>query len=416
MDNDIRCCRICLGNGLTELIDLGHQALTGVFPANKDVKVQSYKLTLVKCDTCDLVQLKNNPPLDLMFSENYGYRSGLNQSMVRHLKSSVEKILKTVQIKKNDLVVDIGSNDGTLLGFYPDELALNVVGVDPIGKHFHKYYKKNITLISDFFPSKELKQKFPHQKAKVITSFSCFYDLERPLDFAKAVQEQLDQDGVWIFEQSYLPLMVEKLSYDTICHEHLEYYCLKQLKYVLDHVGMKIIDVDFNGVNGGSICLFAAHKDSSYAVATAKVKAILDNEKVIGCSTLEYFKKFSNGVVKNRAALRDLLMSLQKSNKKVVGLGASTKGNVVLQYCQIDETLVSRIGEVNELKYGKFTPGTQIPIVSEAEISAMKPDYKLVLPWHFKETFLAREKDFMAAGGQLIFPLPQVEIYPKADS
>lgn len=402
-----------MGTGLTELIDLGDQALTGIFPVSKEASVQSYRLTLVKCDDCDLVQLKNNPPLDLMFSENYGYRSGLNQSMVQHLKRSVNKILSTVQIEKNDLIVDVGSNDGTLLGFYPEDLNLNVVGVDPIGKHFLQYYKKHITLISDFFPSKQMAVKFPNQKAKVITSFSCFYDLERPMDFAMAIKEQLDENGVWIFEQSYLPLMVERLSYDTICHEHLEYYCLKQLKYILDRVDMKIIDVDFNDVNGGSICLFAAHKNSKYNEATEKVQAILNNENLIGCSTLDYFQRFSNGVTANRLALRNLLSSLQKSNKKVVGLGASTKGNVVLQYCQIDERLVSKIGEVNELKYGKFTPGTKIPIVSEAEISEMKPHYKLVLPWHFKETFLAREKEFMANGGHLIFPLPKVEIYPK---
>lgn len=415
MENDIKCCRLCLGTGLTELIDLGHQALTGVFPASREASVQSYRLTLVKCDSCDLVQLKNNPPLNLMFSENYGYRSGLNQSMVQHLKRSVNKILDTVVIEKNDLIVDIGSNDGTLLGFYPEDMNLNIVGVDPIGKHFLQYYKKHISLISDFFPSNQLNVKFPNQKAKIITSFSCFYDLERPMDFAKAIKEHLDENGVWIFEQSYLPLMIERLSYDTICHEHLEYYCLKQLKYILDRVDMKIIEVDFNDVNGGSICLFAAHKNSKYKEATEKVQSILNNEDRLGCSALEYFKRFSDGVTANRSALRELLSSLQKSNKKVVGLGASTKGNVVLQYCQIDERLVSKIGEVNELKYGKFTPGTKIPIVSEAEISEMNPHYKLILPWHFKETFLAREKEYMARGGRLIFPLPQVEIYPQGE-
>jgi len=402
-------CRICNETKLTVILNLGEMELTGVFPSTRDQKITSGVVDLVKCSNCGLVQMGHNYPLNEMYGDNYGYRSGLNASMVKHLKDSVENILKIVSLTKNDLVLDIGSNDGTLLGHYP-QTDITVVGMDPTIKKFGEYYKPHIIKIPDFFFGKTFSEHFPGRKAKIITSFSMFYDLEKPMDFVNEINSILDDNGVWIFEQSYLPRMIEQLSFDTICHEHLEYYALEQIKYMTDKAGLKIIDVTFNDVNGGSFVVFAAKKTAHYLEASEKVQNIINEEHKKGYHQLEVYKAFSDKVKIFKTELIDLLKSLKSQNKTVVALGASTKGNVLLQYCDLDHNLISAVGEVNPFKFKKFTPKTLIPIVSESEISQMNVDYKMVLPWHFRETFLKREATFLKEGGQIIFPLPKIEI------
>lgn len=413
MDKDIKNCRICGSTKLLEILNLGSQVLTGIFPATKETLIASEELILAKCSDCDLVQMKNTPPLSVMYGENYGYRSSLNQSMINHLRISLNKIISKVTLEANDLVIDIGCNDGTLLGFYPDNLNLKLLGVDPVGKYFKHYYKKNIILIDDFFPSSKIDHLKQDQKAKIITSFSCFYDLENPVAFAESIKDHLDINGIWTFEQSYLPRMIEQVSYDTICHEHLEYYCLKQLKLIVEKAGMKIVDVEFNDVNGGSVCITAAHFNSIHIEPVDKIHTILQNEEALGCYTTKYYHNFANQVHKHREELISLLKNLSIQGKVITGLGASTKGNVVLQFCDIKDDILQCIGEVNELKFGHFTPGTRIPIVSESQANALNPDFKLILPWHFRETFIAREQSYIKNGGKLIFPLPEIEIYPS---
>lgn len=413
MENEIKNCRICNSEKLQDFLYLGNQALTGVFPKSKNETETYGELTLTKCEQCDLVQLKHKFPMNQMYGDNYGYRSGLNQSMVKHLKNSVERIKSYVQLNEKDLVIDIGSNDGTLLSFYPQNMNLNLLGVDPVGKKFKEYYLPTVNLIPEFFPSPLIQQKYGDAKAKIISSFSCFYDLEDPIQFAKDIVNRLSDDGVWVFEQSYLPMMVRTLSYDTVCHEHLEYYCLKQIKFIADAVGLKIVDVTFNDVNGGSFCVVAAKKNSKIVANEKHVTEIIEKEKQDGYCDINFFKKFAVDVQEHKKSLIQFFDGLVKSGKKVAALGASTKGNVVLQYCHLSTDYLMAVGEVNEFKFSKFTPGTKIPIVSETELTAMKPDYKLVLPWHFRNGFIEREKTYIENGGKLIFALPKIEVYPS---
>ena len=401
-------CRICESKKLECVLDLGEQMLTGVFPTKKNADITKGPLRLVKCmsqNGCGLLQMEHSYDLDEMYGENYGYRSGLNASMVSHLKNKVDKILTLVSLTEGDLIVDIGSNDSTTLQAYPDS-GLNLVGVDPTGIKFRDYYPPHIDLIPEFFSSAVLKERFPNKKAKIITSFSMFYDLESPMQFMQEVYDVLDDDGIWVFEQSYMPTMLEKNSYDTICHEHLEFYALHQIKWMADRVGFKIIDVELNNINGGSFSVVVSKVLGNTKVSPV-VQIILDNEMDLALNTLKPYEEFKKRVVSSRDELLKFIENVQADGKTIAALGASTKGNVLLQYCGLTDEKITCVGEVNSEKYGCYTPGTWLKIIPESELLLLKPDYLLVLPWHFRDFF---ENIKLFSKMNLVFPLPELEV------
>ena len=413
MARAITKCRVCGNTNLKVVLDLGDQYLTGTFPRSNDgIDVSKGPLQLVKChgatNVCGLLQLAHNFDLGEMYGSNYGYRSGLNYRMVEHLMRKVESIRKLVDLNPEDLVVDIGSNDGTSLGFYPENLTL--VGIDPTAAKFREYYKRHIKVVPDFFSSKAVNKVAPNKKAKIITSFAMFYDLEAPLDFVLQIQEVLHADGVWVFEQSYLPLMLETNAYDTVCHEHLEYYGLAQVEWILSQVGMKVVGVELNDTNGGSFSVIATHSSSSIQVNHAQLESVRASESLAAINELSTYEAFRKRVESNRHDLQTLLKSYRSEGKRVCGIGASTKGNVVLQYCGFGPEDIEMIGDVNPDKYGAFTPGSWIPIRSEAEVLDSRPDVLLVLPWHFRE-FFAMSSIF--EGRSLLYPLPIIELVTK---
>ena len=401
-------CRICGSSSVPAVLDLGTQALTGVFP-RAGTEVASGPLQLVKCSQCDLVQLAHNYDLSLLYGDNYGYRSGLNASMVRHLQEKVRRIQGLAKPRAGDLVVDIGSNDGTLLRSY-DVAGLERVGIDPSGPKFKKYYPADVRLIPEFFSGRVLQAAYPARKAKVITSIAMFYDLEDPQAFVNEIARVLDGQGVWVFEQSYLPAMLSANAYDTVCHEHLEYYAMKQIELLLRRAGLKVVDVEFNAVNGGSFSVTAAHANASLPAAERAVKEVLERESRDGIYHIDTYARFAATVEKHKRTLLDLLRELKAAGKQVFGYGASTKGNVVIQYCGIGPDEIPCIAEVNEDKFGAYTPGSRIPIVSEAQARAKRPEYMLVFPWHFRDFIVEKEQPYLRAGGSLIFPLPEVQV------
>jgi hypothetical protein len=328
--------------------------------------------------------------------------------MVRHLQNKIRMLELLAKPSCDDLVIDIGSNDATSLKAYAGDHEK--VGIDPTGLKFKKYYSKDITLIPDFFSEAVFSQKFPNRKAKIITSIAMFYDLERPLDFIKDIFSVLADEGIWHFEQSYMPSMLKTNSYDTICHEHLEFYSFGVVKGMLERCGMRVVDVQMNAVNGGSFAITACKNNSKYESNQPLISWLLKQEDAMGLKTPAPYLEFAKRVFQHRESLKDLIESLVADGKKVIGYGASTKGNVLLQFCGLTSKHITCIAEVNEEKYGSFTPGTNIPIVSEKEARALNPDYFLVLPWHFKSGILEREQDFISNGGKFIFPLPEIEI------
>jgi len=401
-------CRVSGSHHLVEVLDLGEQALTGVFPRDPAAAVTTGPLRLVWCPDSGLLQMSHSFDLDEMYGENYGYRSSLNRSMVDHLTGKIRELERWADLRPGDAVLDIGSNDATSLKAYQTP-GLKRTGIDPTGRKFARFYPDDITLVPDFFTA-EIYQKSGAPPASIVTSIAMFYDLEDPVSFARQVESILAPGGLWHFEQSYMPSMLRMISYDTVCHEHLEYYSLGVVQQILDVVGMRIVDVKMNGVNGGSFAVTAARRDDPRRGAEAVVAWLLEQEERLGLRTPRPYRDFEERVFRHRADLRRLLEALKADGKRVLGYGASTKGNVVLQFCGIGPDLIACIAEVNEEKFGAFTPGTGIPIVSETEARAMQPDYFLVLPWHFREGIVRREAEFLARGGRLIFPFPEIEI------
>ncbi len=410
MHEKIDNCRICGCKNLVEILHLGDQALTGVFPKSKFQAVPIGPLQLVKCaDGCGLVQLNHSFPADQMYGDNYGYRSGLNASMVKHLQGRVREARSRVELQPGDIVLDIGSNDSTTLRAYGDK-GFRLIGMDPSGLKFKEYYPSYVQLIPDFFNADAFTKHFGQEKAKIVSSIAMFYDLDDPTSFMKQVYDCLDEEGIWVFEQSYLPLMVERNAYDTVCHEHVSYYALKQIQWMTDQIGFKILDVELNDVNGGSFCVTVAKSSSKHVANERVVQELLEREQADGYNDWAVYDRFRERVFRLRDELKSLLLQLNASGNDVCGYGASTKGNVVLQFCDVTTKQLRGIAEVNQEKFGAFTPFNYIPISSESDIKAGNPDYMIVLPWHFRENILKREQGYLAAGGNLIFPLPNLEI------
>ena len=406
--SEIARCRVSGSTNLVSVLHLGHQALTGVFPRSPSVPVTRGPVELVWCPDSGLLQLRHSYDSSEMYGDNYGYRSGLNQSMIRHLEAKVRRLQALVPLRADDVVLDIGSNDATLLKAYQRE-GLQRVGIDPTGAKFRQFYPPDICLVPDFF-SRENFERVSPRKARIVTSIAMFYDLEDPVAFARQIAAVLADDGIWHFEQSYMPSMLRTNSYDTICHEHLEYYSIAVVQRVLHEAGLKVLDVQMNAVNGGSFAVTAAKRSSRYQPDAAMIDWLLEQEHRMGLETPRPFRDFEERVFRHREDLRRLIGALVDDGKRILGYGASTKGNVLLQFCGLGPEEIPAIADVNPEKFGCVTPGTHIPIVSEEEARALEPDFFLVLPWHFKSGIVERERAFLENGGKMIFPFPEIEI------
>ncbi len=410
-----KTCRVCGSSALTPVINLGEQYLQGSFvkPGKEEPPLRKISLSLVRCDptkdekACGLLQMEHTVPPEVLYSA-YWYRSGTNQTMRNHLQGITEEAASLIG-KSNARVLDIGCNDGTLLKCYPQNFIK--FGVDP--SDVAQEITGDITAIQDIFPSEELTKVLQGEKFDIITSIAMFYDLEDPVSFCKEIKKALAPGGLWVFEMSYMPSMLKMNSYDTICHEHLEYYSLAVLEYILKQADLKIVDAVLNDINGGSIRCYATHVDNfafKKQEAVTRIKLLRQAEFDMELDTDKPYKNFQDRINVHKEQLVSLLKMLKKEGKSIHIYGASTKGNTILQWCGIDNRIIDVAAERNPDKYGAYTLGTDIPIVSEADSRAMKPDYYLVLPWHFKEEFLKREEEILQRGVGLIFPLPNVEI------
>lgn len=414
-----KSCRVCGSTALTQVINLGDQHLQGSFvkPGKDMPPMRKIPLSLVRCDptkdenACGLLQMEHSVPPEILYS-SYWYRSGTNDTMKNHLKGIVEEAV-SISNKSSGSVLDIGCNDGTLLGFY--QKAFRKYGVDP-SDIAQEIDKQAVTVIQDIFPSDELLSYLQKTKLDIITSIAMFYDLEDPITFAKGVKKVLAPEGIWIFEMSYMPTMLKMTSYDTICHEHLEFYSLAVIEYILKQSGMKVFNVTHNDINGGSLRCYATHttnfkyKNEQYL---QNIRGVHQSEFDLELDTDKPYKNFQDRINVHRDELITLLKNLKMKGKKLHIYGASTKGNTILQWCGIDNKIIDCAAERSPDKYGAQTLGTDIPIISEAESRAMNPDYYLVLPWHFRDEFIEREWKILERGTRLIFPLPKIEIISK---
>ena len=402
-------CRICKSKSFKSLFSLGKLSFTGKFAKSIKQKIPKDELTLVICNKCKLVQLNKNFDPKYLYSSDYGYRTGINKTMTNHMKDIVIDATKIVKIKKNDYILDIASNDATLLNFYPKNVYK--VGIDPLVNKYKKYYSKIDKKISDFFSYKIIKKNNIHRKFKIISALSMFYDLREPDLFVKDIKKILHEDGIFILEHADLLSIVKNCLFDTICHEHLEYYSSKIIINLMKNNGLRVFNIKNNDINGGSMCYFICHNDAKFKTNLNRVNNVLKEEKKLKLEELSTFKKFFNVINKNKNNLKKLLNKISKQKEIIHGYGASTKGNVLLQYFNITNKDIKFISDRNPLKSNMFTPGSKIRIISEENSRKMLPKYYLVLPWHFKNEILIREKKIRSKGTKFIFPLPKIRIY-----
>lgn len=402
-------CRICLSAEREEIMNFGEMALTGIF-SQLGTEVPQAPLTLIRCSACGLVQLAHTYDSSVLYGQTYGYESHLNNGMASHLKLRA-KILESRFLSeiRNPVIVDIASNDGTLLSGYLNP-GSKLIGIDPLISVVSDYYPEGAIKIPKFFSASAYRDE-NLGKANLVTSMAVLYDLESPASFAADIYEILDDNGIWHFEQSYLPTMIKTLSYDTICHEHLLYLSLHDIQRILLKSGFQLLDASLNSANGGSIAVTAIKSELDFD-SSPFVDYLLDKELSEGVVDGSMVKNFAIQANEHKYNLGKLIRNYQDAGFMINGLGASTKGNVLLQWLGLDSSVISSIGDVNPRKFGKQTPGTGIPIVPEALImeEANSKTLTIVLPWHFRDGIIGKSTSLLARGGSLLFPLPQIEV------
>ena len=412
---EIKCCRVCGNEKLVPIISLGEQHISNFISSEMEEK-EKVPLDLVLCELksggCGLLQLRHTTPGELMY-EQYWYRSGLNESMRLALADITQSIRPLLLLKPDDRVLDIGCNDGTLLRSYGVD-GLQLYGIDP-AKNLVPYSSKGTTkIINDYFSAEAIGKNLPGTKFKAITSIAMFYDLDDPNKFVGDIAKVLEPEGLWIIQMSYLPLMLETNAFDNICHEHLEYYSLMSLESLLERHGLEVFDVSLNDVNGGSFRAYCGFNTNSrlkaIPAAQERVLAMRHAEMKLGLDERTIYEQFASRIDGLKEKTFGFIKSEVAKGKKIYVYGASTKGNTLLQTYGLDKTLITAAAERNSDKYGKMTIGTHIPIISEDEARVKKPDYFLILPWHFLSTFIAREDNYLKCGGKFIVPLPQFKI------
>lgn len=402
----IKSCRISNDQQLIAIGKLGPLTLTGSFLTGLKSKIPITPVNIVFSKKSLLLQLAHNYKLSRLFGNNYGYRSGLNKTMVKHLKKKAKKLSNFLKLKKNDFILDIGSNDGTFLNSFNKNI--NKFGSDPTAKKYKEFYDKNITIIPDLFPNNKIltvKKKF-----KLISSIAMFYDLMDPIKFCHEVANLLHPEGIFHVELAYLPDIINKNLYDTFCQEHLTYYSYLSFSYLVDQTPFKIINYERNLINGGSINFNLAFKNSKHKINIIELKKLNDYEIIKKIHLVATYKNFFRKIKKDAQKLNLELKDIKGKNKKIYGFGASTKGNVILQMAKINHKLVEGIYDVNSFKFNKYTPGSKILIKDEKEIYKDRPDYLLLLIWHFSDTIKMKIKKFNLKKMKCIIPFPKFKI------
>ncbi len=394
----ISVCRVCRSKKFIPVVRIKPQFIASTFvKTNKDNPKSKIKIpmTALLCGKCGLVQLKETVEPDLLY-EQYFYRSHVTKTMSRDLKTVVEDALSRVTVKKGDAVLDIGCNDGTMVAMFPD--SFKRVGIDPAKNIDWSHLDKSITIVNDYFPCDALKK----YRFKVITSTAMFYDLNDPNKAVRDIKEILADDGVLCIQVSYLYDTIKDMNFYDFCHEHLEYYSLKSIMYLMERNGMSVFDASTNAVNGGSLRILVAKKEAKRPVSDS-VQYLLLREKALHLEDPETYKIFEKLISYTTTRVREYI---SKQKGLTIGLGASTKGNVLLQMCGITKKMLPYISERNPEKVGLHTLGDDIELISEERARQLKPSCIFVIPWNFKAEIVDREREYLEAGGKFLFIMP----------
>ena len=410
-NEEITKCRGCGYKSLLFILDLGNQYVTN-FVENGNNEGVKCPLELVLCENCKLLQLKHNAPAEAMWNEQYWYKSNISITIKDNLKDIVEKSTEIKKLKEGDLVIDIGCNDGTLLSNYDKNLIRG--GFEPSNNVACEASEKGFEVVKDFFNSKDFKERFGGGRAKIITAISMFYDLEDPNEFMRDIIECLDKEGLFVIQQNYLLTMLTNNAFDNICHEHREYYSLISLKNLLNKYELEIFDVEQNEINGGSIRTYIKFKDNKNfggsKKAQERIEKILDKEKEMELDTIKPYQEFASRIKNLKENLMKFVKEKKKEGKNFWIYGASTRGNVILQYYGLNEKLIDAIADKNPDKKGKKTIGTLIPIYDPEKLRKTNPDYLIVMVWHFFNEIKNQEIDYFKKGGKFVVPLPEFRV------
>ena len=405
----IKHCRICKSKKIITVLNLGLQSYTGKFPKSNKVNISKTPLAISMCLVCKFVQLSHDFNNNYLYNLEYGYESGINSTMKNHLTKFVKKVSKLKKIKKDSLVVDIASNDGTLLNAYKNNPTK--VGIDPILNRFKRNYKRIKYKIPNFFSYAEFAKLKIKKKADIITAFAVFYDIKDPNKFLSDIKMCLDKNGIFVIEQSNLAYMIKLNSFDTICQEHLGYYSTYVIESLMTNNNLKIFDHEYNPSNGGSSRYYITHKENNnIKINNKNINIAKKFEKNFRLDQIKTYKNFEKKIIDIKKKTQNIIKKIVNAKKIIHGYGASTKGNVILQYFEINKKQMSCISDRNPFKFNRFTPGTKIKIISEKESRHIKPDFYFVLPWHFKDEILRREKNIRKLKTKFIFPLPKFKI------
>lgn len=401
----ITACRSCSSTNIVNILNLGNLYLSNFIKGKK--KVPKYPLLIVICRNCHLLQLKHTTPQSLLYSENYGYKSGINQTMQNELREIAEKAVVILGKSSRKLtVVDIGANDGTLLRYYPK--TFQRIGIEPIKKLATECKRYASIVVNNFFNYSDVKKVLGVKKADIITAISCFYDMEDPNRFVSEIKKILNYNGIIVIQQNYLVKMLTQNAFDNIVHEHLEYYSLIALQNLLNKHGLEVFDLELSELNGGSFRTYIGHTKEHHISNSVYEQVQL--EQLIGLHRKKIYIDFANKIKNIKKELYSFIKEEHDKGKKIYVYGASTRGNTLLQYFNLDNTLIKKAVERNPEKWGTKIASVGIPIISETQARKEKPDYMLILPWFFKKEFLEREKAYLKGGGHFIFPLPKLEI------
>jgi NDP-4-keto-2,6-dideoxyhexose 3-C-methyltransferase len=399
LSTKLSTCLICGSDKLIQVVSLGNQPLSGVFPGPHEPDPPSTPLNLMFCNSvineipCRNVQLSHVANLESMYGANYGYNSSLSNKMLLHLKHLADSIIEIANINSDDYILDIGCNDGSLLNMF-SSLSSNLIGVDPSGEKFRHLMNPEIKFFPEFFPSKNLNEFMGGKSFKLVTSIAMFYDLLQPLDFALSIYEILEENGLWVVELAEMTKFLSNLSYDQICHEHVLYYDSNQMINMASKAGFKLEKISFNGMNGGSACYYFRKSDKTEHLRTPML-------------SIEHYHQLNWRIQANKFDIRSIINLVKNNNMKIFGYGASTKGNVLANFTEISKDDMPFISDANKFKWGRQTPGTRIPIISHTEMRKFNPDYLFVFIWHLRDEVINNEIDYLKQGGKLIFPLPR---------
>jgi len=401
---EVKVCRVCGSRRFDEVLSLGNQYVSDFVAA--DGNSPQSPLELIRCPNCGLIQLRHTFSRGSLY-RHYWYKSGISSTMRKALSDLVSRACEVATPHAGDLVVDIGCNDGTLLRSYTIP-GLFLAGFEPAGNLVEEARKGTNWIVNDFFNAKGFRQIFGDRKAKIVSSVAMFYDLEDPNSFVRDVANILAPDGVWVVQQNYLATMLEKNGFDNIGHEHLEYYSLETMQTLLARHGLEVFEVETNDVNGGSFRTFICHR-GRFPIGKS-VSSLREHEAHLALGEHSTYTKFAANIEKVKLQLHEFVEREVEQGKTVYVYGASNRGNTILQYCNLDHSLIKKAADANPEKWGRKTVGTLIPIVSKKEARQDKPDYFLVLPHHFVDEIVRDEKEYLDSGGKLIVPLPKFRI------